>query len=459
MQPGAEGPGRPTTRLTGRLCIRYTVALMSGANGFLWGVASSAFQYEGQIRNDMTEWEAAGRFRQDGHDPRYESACNHWERWEEDFDRLRELGVNAYRFSMEWSRLQPERGRFDQAAMDRYESQVDRLLEHGIEPMLTLHHFTHPAWFHRDTPWHTPEALEAFDEFTSAVLRRVGDRIRWYVTFNEPLAWAVAAYGDGRFPPGERDLGRMMQVVGRILVAHRRAYDRIKEQRSDSRIGMAHSCVSFAPCRSWHPLDRGLTSRIDYFFNRMIPDAVRSGVLKMNFPALIDHLEAVPLSNQIDFWGVNYYYRLHVKFRLSRSRPFELRSDNRRGIGITDMGWEIYPEGLEEAVRRLSAHDKPVVITENGIATDDDELRIAFLREHLGVVDRLRQGGINLQGYFYWSLLDNYEWLVGTHARFGLYKVHYDNGLAREIRTSGRYYARHIGARTQSGVPSSLTNS
>jgi len=175
----------------------------------------------------------------------------------------------------------------------------------------------------------------------------------------------------------------------------------------------------------------------------MLPRALHTGVLRMHFPTLVDYEEVQPAGN-IDFWGVNYYYRLHVRFRLRRDRPFELLCDNRRGIGTTDMGWEIYPEGLEHSVRRMARHGKPVLITENGIATEDDELRQRFLREHLAVVEKLREGGVRLEGYLYWSLLDNYEWLVGEKARFGLYNVQYDNGFGRELRTSGDFYAGYI---------------
>ncbi len=417
--------------------------MASPTNTFLWGVASSAFQYEGGITNDMTEWEAQGGFRQNGCDPRYSRANSHWELWEDDYRRLHDLGVNAYRFSLEWSRIEPERGRFDGAALDRYERQVERLLEYGIEPILTLHHFTHPCWFHKQTPWHSPDSVHAFAGFVEAVVSRLGPLVRRYVTLNEPLPWAVAAYGDARFPPGTKDLGQMMKAVGRLLAAHREAYERIHSLRSDALVGIAHSCVHFAPSRAWHPLDRGLSSRIDTFFNDMLPRALHTGVLRMHFPTLVDYEEVQPAGN-IDFWGVNYYYRLHVRFRLRRDRPFELLCDNRRGIGTTDMGWEIYPEGLEHSVRRMARHGKPVLITENGIATEDDELRQRFLREHLAVVEKLREGGVRLEGYLYWSLLDNYEWLVGEKARFGLYNVQYDNGFGRELRTSGDFYAGYI---------------
>jgi beta-glucosidase len=191
-------------------------------------------------------------------------------------------------------------------------------------------------------------------------------------------------------------------------------------------------------------LDRGLANRIDYFFNDMLPRALHTGVLRMSLPTLLDYEERLPAGNDIDFWGVNYYYRLHVKFRLRPDRPFELLNVNRRGIGLTDMGWEIYPEGLESTVERMARHGKPVLITENGIATDSDELRVQFLEKHLAVVETLRSRGLPLLGYLYWSFLDNYEWLVGERARFGLYKVKYDNGFTRELRTSGDFFARYI---------------
>ncbi|MGB5138852.1 MAG: family 1 glycosylhydrolase, partial [Candidatus Zixiibacteriota bacterium] len=184
---------------------------------FLWGVSTSAFQIEGQIENDITDWEKLGRFRTGGEDPLYQRAADHWQRWEQDFGLLKSLGVNSYRFSVEWARIEPERGKFDAAALDQYSRMLDRLLELGITPMLTLHHFTHPTWFHHETPWHSPESVDAFTEFSRRVIERLGVRVPLFITINEPMVWLLAGYLDAKFPPGERDVHRLADALHNML--------------------------------------------------------------------------------------------------------------------------------------------------------------------------------------------------------------------------------------------------
>jgi beta-glucosidase len=414
------------------------------ASPFLWGVATSAFQIEGQVENDMTEWERTGRFQRDGRNPRYDDAANHWERWEEDFRLLCDLGVNAYRFSVEWARIEPRRGCLCQSALDQYSRMVDKLLEYSISPMITLHHFTHPTWFHDLTPWHHPESVEAFASFVEVVARKLADRVNLFVTLNEPLAWVLAAYGDAQFPPGEKNIIRMMDALRNLLEAHRRAYDIVKNSNPVSAVGIANNFIVFKPARSWNPLDRGLTKLLHGFYNVMILEAFRTNRLHYRFPMLLNYDQPVRLDDRIDFWGVNYYYRAHVRFQFNRTRPFNLLFLNRSGEGITDLGWETYSEGLLLTLRLVSQTEKPMYITENGIATTDDCKRIEFIRLHLDHVSGAVAEGLDVRGYFHWSLLDNYEWLVGNSARFGLFSVDFGNGLERKPTEAGKYYARLI---------------
>jgi len=419
---------------------------MSRPNGkpFLWGTATSSFQIEGGIHNDMSVWEETGRFRNNGLDPRIGNAVDHWNRWQEDFDRLTELGVNSYRFSIEWARLEPEPGKFSDEAFDQYSRMIDRLLELGITPMLTILHFSHPAWFHDLSPWHTSSAIDAWLRLVEQVSRRLLDRVPYVVTINEPMVWLLAAYGDAKFPPGRRDLHELMDGLRHMLIAHRRAYDLIKAHHPDTQIGIAHNMIAFRRARKGNILDDDMKRRLHLFYNLLIPKAFVTNRLKFRFPLLVKIDEPIQLDNRIDFWGVNYYYRMHVRFRLRPFRPFDMLFVPRSKHGLSDMGWEIYPRGLYKCCRWLRFTKRPIVITENGIAADDDTVRIRFLERHLEFLHRLRAEGMDIRGYYYWSLFDNYEWLVGKSVRFGLFHVDYDNNLSRSIKPSGQYFARRI---------------
>ncbi|MBK7142987.1 MAG: glycoside hydrolase family 1 protein [bacterium] len=419
---------------------------------FLWGAASSAFQIEGGIENDMTAWEQAGRFRTASLDPRVGIAVDHWNRWRDDFGLLKSLGLNSYRFSVEWARLEPEPGRFNEAAFDQYSRMIDHLLELGISPMLTLHHFTHPAWFHEYSPWHSVTSQDTFVRFAERVCTRLLDRVSHVVTFNEPLVWLLAGYGDAKFPPGERDLRKLMHGLRNMLLAHRQVFDMIKERYPSTQVGIAHNMIAFRAARKGNLFDSEMKRRLHRFYNLLIPKAFVTNRLNYSLPLILNYDEPVSLDNRIDFWGVNYYYRMHVRFRLRPFRPFDMLFVPRSKHGLSDLGWEIYPRGLYKCCRWLRFTEKPLIITENGIATDDDSVRVRFLERHLSFLERLRGEGMDIRGYYYWSLMDNYEWLIGKSARFGLFQVDYENGLERTLRPSGEYFANHIASSSYADI-------
>jgi beta-glucosidase len=264
------------------------------------------------------------------------------------------------------------------------------------------------------------------------------------VTINEPLVWLLAAYGDAKFPPGERDLRKMMHALRHQLLAHRQAYDLIKADHPGCPIGIAHNMIAFRQARPGSILDGEMKRLLHRFYNLLIPRAFTTNRIRFRFPLVLNVDDPVPLDNRIDFWGVNYYYRMHVRFRLRPFRPFDMLFVPRSKHGLSDLGWEIYPRGLYKCCRWLRFTGKPLMITENGIATDDDTVRLRFLERHLAFLQRLRDEGMDVRGYYYWSLLDNYEWLVGTRARFGLVAVDYDNDLARLPKPSFDFYRSRI---------------
>ncbi len=412
---------------------------------FLWGVATSAYQIEGGIQNDHNSWNRS-RLPVHRHPQVLEAgiAADHWNRWDADFDLLPQLGVNSYRFSIEWARLEPEPGRFNDAAFAAYRRMIDSLLARGITPMVTLHHFTHPAWFHKLSPWHEASSIDRFQAFVEEVDRRLLKQIPYVITFNEPLVWLLAGYGDAKFPPFKRNLKLLMECLRNMLLAHRRAYDYLKARHPEMQIGIAHNMIVFQRARPDNILDGELKRRLHRFYNLMIPRALVENRLKYSFPFLLNYDQTVPLDNRIDFWGVNYYYRLHVRFRFRPFRPFDMYFVPRSKYGLSGLGWEIYPRGLYKACRWLRFTGKPLIITENGIATNDDALRVRFLDRHLMFLKRLRDEGALIQGYYHWSLLDNFEWLIGTDARFGLVHVDYSNGLERALKPSGKHFANLI---------------
>ncbi len=418
--------------------------IQSTRRPFLWGVSTSAFQIEGHVKNDITDWESLGRFRTKTEDPIYNQGADHWNRWEDDFALLKELQINSYRFSVEWARIEPQRGRFDQSALDQYSRMVDRLLELGIKPMLTLHHFTHPTWFHEQTPWHSPASVEAFARFTEKVVDRIGDRVPLFVTINEPMVWLLAGYLDAKFPPGHRDVHLLADALYNMLAAHVRAYDIIKSKNPHCEVGIANNFIVFKSAHKWNPLDKKIKRLIHSFYNMCIVDAFRDNAVRIKFPFIMDYHKPIALDDKLDFWGVNYYYRMHVRFKLSLKYPFELFFRDRSGSGFTDLGWEIYARGLGKVLQWLAPTGKPLYVTENGIATQDDAKRLQYMTQHLSILEESIRTNPQLRGYYYWSLIDNYEWLVGYKARFGLYEVDYENGLQRTLRPSGRFFADYI---------------
>ncbi len=392
----------------------------------------------------MTEWEARGGFRQVDKNPLYQNGSAHWKRWQEDFRLLKQIGVNAYRFSVEWARIEPERGQINRAALDQYERMIDQLLEFGIEPFLTLHHFTHPVWFHDQTPWTSELAKEAFCRYADILLNRFGDRIRHWITFNEPLVWVLAAYGDAKFPPGKINLMEMMLALKNMLNTHVCLYRQIKSAFPAAQVGIAKHFIIFTGRRNRFPIDRSLARLLHVFFNEMIPGAFKSNRLKFRFPLLFNFDEYLALDDQIDFWGVNYYYRMQASFRLNLKRPIHLGFKNISGEGLTDMGWEIYSEGLYRVLKQVGSYGKDIYITENGIATMDDKQRIAFVNAHIRQMLKAQQKGLPVRGYFYWSFLDNYEWLEGKSKRFGMVHVDYTKNFSRTLKPAALHYAQLI---------------
>ena len=418
-----------------------------GLPDFLWGVATSAYQVEGAPDNDWTEWERLERLKVRG--TRCGRGAGHLERWRSDFALLPTLGANAYRYSLEWSRIEPEPGRFSEEALCREKERVAALGRLGIEPCITLSHYTHPRWFWRDGGWEDSRSVDSFRRYTEAVVDAVGSRARLWVTLNEPVVVLLGGYLAGEIPPGKRGFPSAARAFANMLRAHVAAAAAIRERVPDSRIGIAHNMLEFAPERPRNPLDRRLAREGKRLYNTALLEAVATGNLAWSFPGegrTRARIDGLPEAN--DYVGVNYYSRVHIRFR---GRPGAIADFSYRdpaGLGLTDTGWEVHAHGFDVVLQEAALAGRPVLVTENGIAVRDDRRRCDFLREHLAVLAHRRAAGTPIAGYFYWSLIDNFEWLEGFRPRFGLFEVDYST-FARRRRPSADLFAE-LGRRFKS---------
>jgi beta-glucosidase len=386
----------------------------------LWGVAVSHYQVEGNDPCDWTDWEALGRTRGEP----CGNAVDSWTRYEDDALLAKQAGANSFRFSISWSRIEPRKGEFDEMALERYSRFVDALIALGIEPVVTLFHYTHPQWFHEKTPWTSTASVMAFGRFAGRVARVLADRVRFWVILNEPLVFLLAGYLDGQIPPGLTDAGAMNRAFDHLLAAHCAAANEIRSRNRHAAFSIAHNMMGFAPERESNPLDGLLARTAHAMYNRGITEAFATG--RWNFrlpPATVLRGRRDELPAWLDTFGINFYSRLHMRCpgRVRMIGDFDYH--DRTGHGLTDNGWEITPETLGALIDEASQAGFPLVITENGLADASDRFRAEFLRMHYDEIRKAEARGIRIHGYFHWSLLDNYEWLDGFEPRFGLYAV------------------------------------
>ena len=400
----------------------------------IWGAATSAHQVEGWNRqNDWWAWEEAGKVAEPS-----SAACDHYRLFREDFQLARSLGHTAHRFSLEWSRLEPREGEWDEEAFRHYEEVLEALRLQGLEPVVTLHHFTNPLWFAQKGGWLRPGAAEKFGNYVRQVAERFGSRVRFWITLNEPLIYIYQSFLTGRWPPGEKSLDKAMQALRELLRAHVMAYKILHHYSKNSEcwVSLAHHMSAFSSCQDRSILDRISRFLRDWFVNRLIFQALWRGFLI--YPGIF--FERLPAKRTLDFLGVNYYSRDFVRFAgfFGASQFGEVCPKEHHGgtTGeINDMGWEVYPRGLYEVVSRLRSLPLPILITENGVCTRDDTLRQRFIEGHLKEVERARKEKIPIFGYFYWSLVDNFEWAEGFGPHFGIVEVDYTN-QERKVRPS-----------------------
>jgi beta-glucosidase len=405
-------------------------------NDFRWGTATSSHQVEGNNHNnDWWAWEQQPDRILNG--DKSGPACNWWENAEADLDRAAEMGTNAHRLSIEWSRVEPEPAVFDRAALDRYRTILLGLHERNIEPMVTLHHFTNPLWLAEKGGWETEVVVDYFARYTRQVVEHLGDLVPLWVTINEPMVYTTMAYLDGRFPPGVGGPGQAVRVVSHLLRGHAVAYHIIHELQPEALVGVARNIAIFEP-GGRSPLDRLLAWAADLVYNRRFSQAQMTGKLSWPF----GRARIPGLAQTMDFYGLNYYTRFKMSFGFKDADWFLVGRHLSPDVEISDNNYgEIYPLGMLRALKMAATYGKPIYITENGLPDADDDQRPRFLLSHLYQVWLALQQNIPVMGYYHWSLVDNFEWDRGWLERFGLIEMD-PVTLERRLRPSGELYGQ-----------------
>lgn len=420
--------------------------------GFLWGSATAAHQVEGNNQNN--DWWAA---EQAGRLPHQSGlACDHFRRYDDDFALLAELGQTSHRLSLEWSRIEPRPGELSFEALDHYRRVLESLRAHGLEPIVTLHHFSNPIWLAEQGGWTRREIVGRFARYARRVVREYRDLVRYWVTLNEPGVYASQGWIVGVWPPHRaNDLRGAFTVLRNMALAHGRAYHAMKAEQPDAKIGVAHHWRLFDPADPARRGDRLIAAIRNRLMNLAFPIAIRNGRL---IPPLGGGGLIPWLANTEDWVGLNYYTREHDRFD-PRAARIGFGLEQFPDVERNQLGWEIYPKGLERALVAASpGNGREVLVTENGIPEPDDQdaKRPRYLVQHLAACHRALEAGVNLRGYTYWTSMDNFEWAEGFEPKFGLVHVDFETqartpkpsaylyrDIIRENRLSADLLARH----------------
>jgi len=391
---------------------------------FLWGAASSAYQVEGNnLHSDWWDWEKRIGLKEVSGE-----ACRHYQLYKQDFIQAKELGHNAHRLSIEWGRVEPLEGDFSDKEIAHYLDVVLTLKELGIEPIVTLHHFTNPWWLAELGGWQNRKAIDYFLRYTEKIVSGLCEHVRFWVTINEPMVYIYFSYILGDWPPQKKSFFCAKSVFDNLVKAHLGAYrliHRIYAEKTKNRplVSLAKNLQAFV---RWGD---SLSNRCAVYLRNTF----------FNFKII----ERLKRSNALDFIGINYYTRMLVDAKSwgLRSLLLDTHEGKDSGVKKNSLGWDIYPQGLYDLLLSLKRFKLPLMILENGICTADDNLRWDFIRQHLKKLHLAMDAGVDILGYIYWSLLDNYEWDKGFAPRFGLIEVDYKT-YTRRIRESAKKFAQ-----------------
>ncbi len=404
---------------------------------FLWGASTSGHQVEGDNHDQWTEWELAnaaqlakGAEKTYGSLPKWEQiktqaqnpnnyvsgkGIEHYNRYKEDFEYIKKLNLNSFRFGIEWSRLEPQEGGWDEEAVAHYRDYIERLKEIGVEPVLNIWHWALPVWFANSGGFKVASNIKYFERYIQKISDEYGHLLRYVITINEPNVYASFGYQLGKWPPQEKNLLSTLRVYGNLVKAHKRAYRILKRHHPEMQVGIATQLANIQAKRPHNFFDAMTTKLMRYGWNWWFLRRIRL---------------------QQDFIGFNYYFTDYYAGLFKRQNP---------KTPLSDMGWYMEPEGLYPLLIRAWAHyKKPIIITENGVADSADEYRRWWIEESIVAMQRALSEGVKIKGYFYWSLLDNFEWSDGWWPKFGLVAVDREHGMKRTIRPSAKWFAEHI---------------
>jgi beta-glucosidase len=404
---------------------------------FMWGASTSAYQVEGGNHSQWTVWElgnaaelAKTAEKRYGHLPHWEEikkqakdpnnyvsgrAVDHYSRYEDDFKLLKKLNLNTFRFGIEWSRLEPADGQWNEEAVEHYRQYIQKLKEMDIEPVINIWHWTAPVWFTDKGGFAKAANLKYFDRLVKKICDEYGHMLRYVITLNEPNNYISFGYLVGSWPPGEKNILHAIKTYWHLVRAHRRAYKILKKRHPEMQVGIAAQLANIQAKRPHNLFDELSTKIMRYAWNWWFLRRIRK---------------------QQDFVGFNYYFSDYYTGVFKRENP---------KTPLSDLGWYMEPEGLYPLLLRIwSRYKKPIIVTENGVADAKDEYRRWWIEESIVAMQRAISEGVKIKGYFHWSLLDNFEWADGFWPRFGLVEVDREHGMKRTIRPSAKWFADRI---------------
>src|SRR3989344_3256065 len=411
--------------------------------GFSWGASTAGHQVDGDSHDQWTIWESENAAhlaetakRRIGHVPAWGKiekramdpdnyisgrAVDHYNRYEEDFDLVKQLNLNSFRFSIEWSRIEPEEGQWNEEAIEHYRKYIKQLRKRGIEPILNIWHWTHPVWFEQKGGFKRRLNLVYFEAFVEKISNEYGKDLKYIITLNEPNIYAAFGYvvedvsSHHRWPPEEKNVVSFARVYWNLIKAHKKAYRILKKKHPHLQIGVALQLGNIQAKDPHDFLDKSSTKIMRYLWNWW-------------FLRRINKYQ--------DYVGMNYYFTDYYDSLFKRTDP---------GALLSDVGWYMEPEGLYPILVRAWAHfEKPIIVTENGVADAQDQYRRWWIEETIVAMERALSQGVDTRGYFHWSLLDNFEWAMGWWPKFGLVAVDREHGMKRTVRESAKWYAEKI---------------
>lgn len=380
--------------------------------GFYWGSATSSHQIEGGLHNDWTEWEQSPRrlafLRNKGLEPtEFISGLggNSWQHLEDDITCLKMINSTAYRFSLEWSRIEPEEGRFDQAALQKYRDFIIRLRAEGIEPFVTIWHWSLPVWVRDRGGWTNQQIVKYFTRYSEQVAHALPE-VKFWLTINEPNIYAGKSYLQGDFPPQRHNIFSYLTVTQRLIAAHRAIYQAIKKINPEAQVGIVTNNIDFDSAGG--VVNNFLARCANRWWNEYILECIKDCQ---------------------DIIGLNFYFHNRINYGFNKNENHQ----------VSDMGWELYPQSIKPVLLKLKKYHKPIYITESGLADEADVNRAWYIKGILTAVAEAIAEGVDVRGYFYWSLLDNFEWAEGFAKKFGLFSVNRQT-YERTARPSAAVY-------------------